>query len=226
MRGDVDMNLRVAVSAAVVFATVTTVAGACGTPPPSRTLAVDQQTGYATRFDQDIASGTCQSDAGYSTAQTFTAGRSGSLEQVSLLLEVPGTDTEIMDPIVVSIRELSDGRPGEVLGQGSYVGPDSSPSPLTNWVEIQLGTSVPVVSGVEYAMVFGTEACNGSTLIGANYGLPADYCAPPKSEPAPQCIDIDPAGEALHRVSNEWQPYDDEPGVPAQWDFLFRTWVR
>ncbi len=90
--------------------------------------------------------GTWSWDAGTTenttTAQTFTAGRTGSLDRVTLNLYAGGGD------LTVEIRRIDNGLPtGELIGQGSATGVVLGP------FELDLSSPAPVTAGTQYALV-------------------------------------------------------------------------
>jgi hypothetical protein len=97
---------------------------------------------------------------GLRRAQTFTAGRTGTLTRVAFTAY---QDNHPNGPLVLQVAELgADGAPGRVLAERSV------PVRDTRWApsEIALGAGVPVVAGQRYAIVVSAP---GSTRRG--YGF-------------------------------------------------------
>jgi hypothetical protein len=89
-------------------------------------------------------------DSGESLAQTFTAGLTGPLDRVELLLGFPDSAPDAT--LTVEIRNASGGSPGAtVLATGSVAG--SAVSSTDAWVPITFGTAVPVTAGTQYSIV-------------------------------------------------------------------------
>jgi hypothetical protein len=85
-------------------------------------------------------------------AQSFTAGKSGSLTRVDLYMNGDGAS-----PITVSIQATSGGVPnGTVLATS---GPGTA-STSSDWVQFPFSSPATVTSGVTYAIMFGTGANN------------------------------------------------------------------
>jgi hypothetical protein len=114
-------------------------AGATGTLDQSQTVF-----GYSTDIGEWSLGVT-------SHAQTFTAGMTGSLDQVDLVL----TRSPAPGDVTVEIRTLSDGRPSSsVLGHGLLLG-SSVPvaSGDSHWIPVPLSFPANVVAGSRYAIV-------------------------------------------------------------------------
>jgi hypothetical protein len=92
----------------------------------------------------------------YQSAQVFTAGRSGTLDKVSLMVDRATNNNTSAGDLVVNIHSVDvDGKPlDDVLGGGTYSG---AGSPST-WTQISLPNTVPVTTGEEYAIVLSTDA--------------------------------------------------------------------
>jgi hypothetical protein len=89
-------------------------------------------------------------DSGESIAQSFTAGLTGGLDRVELLLGFP--DAAPDSPLTVEIRGVSGGSPGPTpLATGSV--PASAVSSTDAWVPVTFATAVPVTSGTHYSIV-------------------------------------------------------------------------
>jgi hypothetical protein len=89
-------------------------------------------------------------DTGESLAQTFTAGLTGPLDRVELLLGA--FDSPPDAPMTVEVRNVSGGSPGTTVLASGSVAP-SSVSPAEAWVQIPFGTTAPVTAGTKYSIV-------------------------------------------------------------------------
>ena len=205
------MKIRPLFAAALVAAAVLG-AAACA-PPPAATsseLSVDQDFGesLATHFGFVQH---CSDGDGFQRqlAQTFNAGHSGSLQQVSLRLAKSETPLELQ----VSIQELDvDGKPtGVSIGSGAYDG-IADPEVLT---EIPLSEHARVNAGTGYAIVLSTPA-NGAC---GTQGLWTPYMVQSATDPFT-------FGRALFKsdFSAGWQVATTFP-AGEQTDLVFRTWV-
>ena len=142
-----------------LVATIGLASVACTPPPPTQTL--DQE------FDPSSVNLSAGANAcslayepttDYRVAQTFTAGKTGLLDQVGLKAQwanVGGYPDPA--PLVLSIQTVeADGRPSGVeIGSGNYAGPASS-SVIT---AIPLSTPASVVQGEQYAVVLSESTC-------------------------------------------------------------------
>ena len=90
-------------------------------------------------------------DSGQSLAQTFTAGITGSMDQVDLKLKSVGLDA----PLVVELRTVDgSGTPTASVLASASVAPSQIPvSPDTGWVSVTLTPTVQVTAGTKYAVV-------------------------------------------------------------------------
>jgi hypothetical protein len=89
-------------------------------------------------------------DTGESIAQTFTAGLTGGLDRVELLLGFPDSAPDA--PLTVEIRGVSAGSPDTTaLASGSV--PSSAVSSTDAWLPITFATAVPVTAGTKYSIV-------------------------------------------------------------------------
>ncbi|HMR95024.1 MAG TPA: hypothetical protein PKE05_05760 [Microthrixaceae bacterium] len=122
------------------------------TPPGVR--AVDQSADGPSTGDALM---TCPTE--WTRAQTFTAGRTGTLDGVSL--RSAGTMAAS-----VSVRTVAaDGTPSPTqIGSGSRTGSSSQP-----WTEISLSSPAAVQAGVTYALVVtSSRGCGGDWSIAVN----------------------------------------------------------
>jgi hypothetical protein len=100
-----------------------------------------------------------------SGAQTFTAGRTGVLDQADLLLS---TLTAIPEPLIVEVRNTSAGVPGtSVLASGSIPNSAIGPNPPA-FVSVTFATPAAVTAGTQYALVAYT-AHTGNDALGWFY---------------------------------------------------------
>ena len=178
--------------AAVACAFAATFLIAC-TPPtePPATTTTTTAPPAALEVDQlspgDIAnvglapSAPCGVAAAVETAQTFTAGRTGNLERVSV---AAFTGYLPAGPLAVSVRPVDVNGPIDVeLGAGTYDGPGlgyfnavpSSSRVVTELVDINLDLPAPVVAGEQYALVFSVPSeCGDVTAAPPYWALGAD----------------------------------------------------
>jgi hypothetical protein len=85
-----------------------------------------------------------------SLAQTFTAGLTGGLGRVELILSADSSSPDA--PMTVEIRDVSGGSPGTaVLAAGSV--PPSAVSSTEAWVPITFASAAPVTAGTQYSIV-------------------------------------------------------------------------
>jgi hypothetical protein len=138
-------------------------------------------------------------------AQTFTAGRSGNLVRVDLLLQLtPGTLPE--GPLVVLIESVTNGVPNGDSFAGSALVPGQVPiSP--DWRTFVLNRPVPSNAGTQYAIVAispGTSPARGYRWFRS-------------------AGDLYPGGGAFFRtqvpVGQPWLPFGGD-------DMTFRTYVE
>lgn len=135
-------GLAAAVVGLIMVAVTDTSASASGGP-------VDQS---QTAVADNIAS----LGRGFSWVQTITAGRTGLLDQVDLLLRRP---TDAIDvPVTVRLRGMVDGAPtGDVLANETL--PAAQLPTVWSVIAVHFGTPVPVVTGGRYAVeVIGTPS--------------------------------------------------------------------
>jgi hypothetical protein len=97
---------------------------------------------------------TSSTDAGFftnqSVAQTFTAGISGVVDQVDLLLLKSGTPP---NPVTVQIRNVSAGKPAATALASASVPTAAIPTATATFVPVTFTTPVPVTAGTQYAIV-------------------------------------------------------------------------
>ena len=127
-----------------------------GTLPAGATGTLDQsQTTHVLNAGWSVIGGTTWS------AQTFTAGLTGSLDQVDLLL------TKFFDPpgdVVVEIRDISGVVPAStVLASATVLETNIA---FSTPVSVPLSPPAPVVAGTQYAIVLHSPG----GVSGANYG--------------------------------------------------------
>jgi hypothetical protein len=99
---------------------------------------------------QAAGSGDARVESGESLAQTFTAGLTGGLDRVDLLLGADGSGPSV--PLTVEIRSVSSGSPGStVLAAGSV--PPSAVGLTDAWIPITFAAAPTVTAGTQYAIV-------------------------------------------------------------------------
>ena len=199
------MRVRV-FGAGLTTALAAVVVGCAGPPaytPPPTTHSVDQSnlmTGTTPEFGQLVNSSS-------PAAQTFTASRSGQLDQVSLLVQTSGPLG-----LDVSIESVTGGHPSDVvLGSGSYAGPAGALS--TTMIDIPLTVAVPVVAGTQYAIVVAPAVPAGIWSFLGSGGTATDHYV---------------GGEAFAGGTG-WTAESGPAGPPffgnGVVDFYFQTWV-
>jgi len=173
-------------------------ASAWAPAPPSPVHAVDQQsTGITT---PDFVEG-CP--VGAERAQVFTAGRTGVLDQVSL---VATRDPGNRPTLQVNIYTVADNRPtANLIGGGSYNGPGSADN--QTFTDIPLSAPASVTQGQQYVLVFTAP----SPCTGGRWEIWGNFAS----------VDTYDRGFALYHYWNPyWETYD-----PFFMDFAFKTWV-
>jgi hypothetical protein len=145
-----------------------------------------------------------------SLAQTFTAGLTGGLDRVELLLAADSSSPDA--PLTVEIRDVSGGSPGTaVLASG--VVDQAAVSSTEVWVPITFATAVPVTAGTKYAIVAYSSVDNSHRYLwgiafpnpypaGANF---FQTVSPPGPTWTPTALDGDQA----------FKTYVDVPAPPA-----------
>ena len=182
-------------------------------PPPLALHSVDQSNvAPDSRYTEYVDGFTCAGAPVLAEAsQTFTAGRTGLLDQVSLNASRSSTSSP---PLEVTIQQVrNDGAPdGVSLGTASYSGPGTPPFATGVFVDIPLSRPAWVFAGRSYALVVDVPPvsdCRGGSDGWHLYGT----------------YDLYAGGQAFTRgnYSNEpdWIPV---PGGPV--DLYFKTWVR
>jgi hypothetical protein len=107
------------------------------------------QAGTLDQQQADAGGGGSTISTNASLAQTFTAGLTGTLDQVDLHLGKAGTPTA---PLSVEIRAVSGGVPtGTILASQSV--PESNIAPLAAFTSINFASPASVVAGTQYAIV-------------------------------------------------------------------------
>jgi hypothetical protein len=111
-----------------------------------------------------------------SEAQTFTAGLTGGLDRVELLLGYGDSAPDA--PMTVEIRNASAGSPGmTVLATGSV--PPSAVSSTDAWIPITFATAAPVTAGTQYSIVVYSSVDNTHSYVwGFKFGTPYPPGAP------------------------------------------------
>jgi hypothetical protein len=99
--------------------------------------------------EQSAGNSSLAIDSTQSLAQSFTAGLSGSLDQVDLSLTAFGTPSAATN---VQIRNFSAGLPGDSVLASTSV-PASGVSGTGGFVSFHFATPAPVSTGTQYALV-------------------------------------------------------------------------
>jgi hypothetical protein len=139
----------------IALAAVVAALGLAVAAPPATAGTLDQQ---QTTFDNASGidgPGPPGGPEGFSVAQTFTAGLSGWLDQVDLLL---ARFASTNGPLTVEIRNVSGSVPGSVVLTSASVPAADVPVEQPGlagfeFVEVSFASPVPVVAGGEYAIV-------------------------------------------------------------------------
>ena len=163
-------------SLGLLAAAITALLLASAAPASAGTL--DQQ-----QTTSSTDSGVRENDA---LAQTFTAGITGGLDQVDLLLLKVGTPPSY----TVEIRNTSAGNPGtSVLATASLPLSALVTDPSGSFIPVTFAPPAPVAAGTQYAIVIYGPAV-GSNLIGWRYQNTNPYPAGAMF----QSLDPDPPG--------------------------------
>ena len=115
-----------------------------------------------------------------SVAETFTAGLSGTLDQVDLHLQTYNSPTS---PLSVELRDVSGGVPGNTVLASQSVPASSVPAaPAGAFVSINFPAPASVAAGTQYAIVaYGTSvypiAYSWSEGLGNPYAAGVEYYA-------------------------------------------------
>jgi hypothetical protein len=174
---------------------------ALGAAPAGAQQVVDQQ---QTTFDGALAVG-----EGVSRAQTFTAGRTGTLDRVDLFLH---RDAGTVEPLAVEIRDVVGGAPGNPVLAAATVPATSIPPSPGAWVPVTFSRGTPVVAGTQYAIVLYSTTADPNF-----YGWGFNEASLPGTG-----TDVYPAGQAFSSSNTpptEW--FVIHPGS----DHAFKTYV-
>jgi hypothetical protein len=131
---------------------------------PASAGTLDQQ---QTSFNQDAGAFDNQS-----LAQTFTAGISGGLDQVDLLL----SKSNMPESLTVEIRNTSAGSPGTAV-LASVILPGSAIGTSAAFVPVTFAAPAPVAAGTQYAIV-AYDAGTGGNIVGWWYQSEGDPYLP------------------------------------------------
>jgi hypothetical protein len=122
---------------------------------------------------QPAGTGDVRVQSNESLAQTFTAGLTGGLDRVELLLGAPDSTPDA--PLTVELRNASGGSPGTtILAAGSVA--SSAVSSTDAWVPITFGTIAPVTAGTQYSIIAYSPVDNTHSYFWA-IGFPDPYPA-------------------------------------------------
>lgn len=183
--------------------TTTTSTTSTTTTPPAPVLDIDNFVPAVGFYSPGDCTGTTVGQPRRSAAQSFVAGRTGTLAAVDLVVQ-PVLHGGSVDPLRVEIVTAPAGVPtSTVIGSGTYTG-TGSPD-VTTLTHIELDEPAPVVTGTPYAVVASTGAdpCPSVGRWNLFVGMPSSYAG----------------GQSW---VSQGTPWDDEPPV----DWSFRTWVR
>ena len=104
-----------------------------------------------------------------STAQTFTSGLTGRLDQVDLAVSRAGAPVTL--PLTIQIRTASGGVPSATILATVNLPAASIPIASTPaFLSVALAPSVPVTAGVQYAIVLSSGNCGFSNCF--HWGFP------------------------------------------------------
>ena len=110
-------------------------------------------TASAGTLDQQQTANDNQAAAPYlsnSVAQSFTAGLTGGLDQVDLMLARSGTPTAYL---TVEIRDLSGGVPGQAILAARSLPASAVANTTPQFIPVHFNAPAPVVAGTQYAIV-------------------------------------------------------------------------
>lgn len=197
-------------TAAIVALCGVLLLGSCtAPPPPTPTATIDQQLTSSSPNGGVDLQWVCQfnvTSAPRAWGQTFTAGRTGQITQVSLVAERTGNP----QPMQVSIQALTAGVPnGTVLGSGSYSGAGSVNN--STFIEVPLSGNPVLTAGVQYAIVMEVGGCTSPLTF--DYWLLSGVAS---------LTDPYTGGTLLGRTNGIWGAETSS----TKTDFLFRTWTR
>jgi|tagenome__1003787_1003787.scaffolds.fasta_scaffold20960296_2 hypothetical protein len=190
-----EVGVRRALRASIVASAISA-AALFGITATASAGTLDQQ---QTSFSGPIIGGVNSSQ---SLAQTFTAGITGRVDQVDLVLNQ--TTSPPPDPVTIEIRNVTGGAPGStVLGSGSI--PTSTIGSTQAFVSATLGTPAAVTAGTQYALV--AYSTNTTGTVGWSFQ--------PVTDPYP-------GGAAFNNGSS---PPSGDWHMPPGDDFAFKTYV-
>jgi hypothetical protein len=168
---------------------------ALGVASPASAGTLDQQ---QTTSDTEAGLTTSQS-----SAQTFTAGMTGALDQADLLLFKTGTPS---NPVTVELRNVSAGKPGTTALASASI-PISAIGTSPAFVAVTFTAPAPVTAGTQYALVAYSAGAVGNG-VGWNYRDTGDAY---------------PGGGLF--ISHESLPPADTWTGFTGYDFAFKTYV-
>lgn len=143
----------------------------------------------------------------YLLGQTFTAGSTGSLDQVDLDLSEEGS--QVLGNLTVQITTTSGGQPtSAVLATATVAQAAVSNWPVSSWVQVPLSPPAPSVAGTTYAIVLSAPGatCPNANDINNTYL----WAVSGDTYPSGAATVRDPAGN--------WSPNSNH-------DVLFKTYV-
>jgi hypothetical protein len=97
---------------------------------------------------QETGEGLAPVDESHSLAQTFMAGKSGTLEKVELLLGTRGTPTQALNVEITEVNASGEPDTTKVLGSASF-----GPTALSAEEWVPFNVAAPSKAGTEYAIV-------------------------------------------------------------------------
>ena len=117
-----------------------------------------------------IGNGSAFVSSNVSTAQTFTSGLTGRLDQVDLAVSRAGAP--VILPLTIQIRTTSGGVPSTTSLATANLPGASIPVAFTppGFLSVALAPSVPVTAGVQYAIVLSSGTCGFSNCF--HWGFP------------------------------------------------------
>jgi hypothetical protein len=220
------MKARTSVAVAAVAASILV---SCTGPPPGPTTtttttsstttvpvsAIDQRLDWLFTAQSGVGAFNlgCDPIGGFEVwslaGQTFTAGRTGVLDQVSLILS-PASESSPRNQVRVAIQTLgADGYPtGTVIGSGLF--DTTALAKLTDftsppWSDVALSAPANVVAGTRYALIVTTpNVCGSPDMLIFESSSTTDLYA---------------SGARVGRVKGA-------PWATFGTDLFFRTWVR